>query len=124
MSVHFRTALAFQGNNKCQISDVFKKFVYNFYAAVAQIIHIPNLQEDAWKRAHQKLEIDMEYKPDLDEVDRLKAYIDRKHKELNSKIKQQQLLASPYAEDAAVFRKMFPFNCLSCDKPVVIKNAL
>lgn len=81
------------------------------------------LQEEAWKKAQGKLEEDIDGKIDRTELDRLKAYLDRKIKELNNKMKQNGGMFNPFCEDAAGLKKqLLPFNCLSCDKPVVVSN--
>lgn len=78
--------------------------------------------EDAWKNAHGKLEEDVDTKLDRSELDKLKSYIDKRLKELQSKMKQIQA-GSPFCEDAAgLKRQLLPFNCLSCDKPVVVST--
>lgn len=59
-----------------------------------------------------------------EEINRLKSHIHSGLKDLQMKIKQQQLLASPYVMTAAGLRRRMPLNCLSCDKPVVAGDAL
>ncbi|XP_067936315.1 glutamine-rich protein 2-like isoform X2 [Watersipora subatra] len=82
-----------------------------------------NAYEEAWKQAHAKIEEDVDGKIDRTELDRLKAYLDRKLKDLNAKLKQNPGMFNPFCEDAAGLKKqMLPFNCLSCDKPVVVSN--
>lgn len=82
------------------------------------------MQEDAWKKAHTKVEEDVDSKIDRAELDRLKNYLDRKLKDLNMKLKQNQGMFNPFCEDAAGLKKqLLPFNCLSCDKPVVVSNS-
>lgn len=75
-------------------------------------------QETAWKKAHGKLEDDLTTKEDSESIEKLKRIIDRKMKELNQKLKDQQALLTPSADNAAGLRSKLPFNCLSCDKPV------
>jgi len=73
--------------------------------------------------AHSKVEEDVDGKIDRTELDRLKAYIDRKLRDLNTKIKNNSEVFNPFCEDAAgLKRQLLPFNCLSCDKPVVINS--
>jgi len=56
-------------------------------------------------------------------LERLKAYIDKKIKALNAALKNNQGSLNPFCEDAAGLKKqLLPFNCLSCDKPVVVSN--
>ncbi|XP_067931467.1 titin homolog [Watersipora subatra] len=74
--------------------------------------------EDAWKKAHQKLESDIDAKISEENMAKIKAAIEKKMKRLHRKIKEQQSLLYPTADEAAGLRRRLPFNCLSCDKPV------
>lgn len=66
----------------------------------------------------------MDSKIDRAELEKLKSYIDKKLKDLNSKLKQNQGMFNPFCDDAAgLKRQLIPFNCLSCDKPVVVTNS-
>lgn len=65
-----------------------------------------------------KLESDVGAKVDEEKLSKLKQAIERKMKRLHQKIKQQQTLLDPGADEAAILRRKLPFNCLSCDRPV------
>ena len=79
--------------------------------------HLP--QEDVWKRAHVKLESKLETKLDSDEVQKLKRHFRKQMRELNHKLKQQQMMAHGPVTGAAGLKRRI-YNCLSCDKPAVI----
>jgi len=55
------------------------------------------------------------------EIERLKTYIDKKLKELNKKISQNMAVLNPSDSPnnaAGKKKRLGPYSCLSCDKPV------
>ncbi|KAF6039711.1 hypothetical protein EB796_001991 [Bugula neritina] len=103
--------------------SLFDSTVADLQKMIDDLLSKLHAYEDAWKQAHSKVEEDVDGKIDRTELDRLKAYIDRKLRDLNTKIKNNSEVFNPFCEDAAgLKRQLLPFNCLSCDKPVVINS--
>jgi len=44
----------------------------------------------------------------------------KKMSELKQKLRQQQALSHPIADEAAGLKRRINYNCLSCDKPVAV----